>query len=139
MKRLLILAIAIPIFLLPATLSLAKRNAPESVSSVSKDGIEYSAPSDREGFVVAKWLKTNQEIWSRQVYVIKHEYKYGLEADVQTCFITLLEFGAGTLRVKNERGSEFELDLDTLNVKVLKGHNVIDFTKRAPAIGHQGR
>jgi hypothetical protein len=61
----------------------AKRPAPKAVPPVVKDGIAYSAPLDREGFVVATWTKTKREIWSRQIYVIKHEYKLGLEEDVQ--------------------------------------------------------
>ena len=99
---------------------------------VVKDGIEYSAPLEREGFVVATWIKTKREIWSRQVYVIKHEYKLGLEEDVQGVFITDLRIEGGKLKIKNEKGGEFELDPESLNVKVLKGHAVIDFTQFKP-------
>ncbi|MEI6809929.1 MAG: hypothetical protein WCN95_14520 [bacterium] len=95
-----------------------------------RDGIQYSAPRDRPGFVVATWIKTKREIWSRQIYVIKHDYKLGLEEDVQMIFITSLELGEGVLKVRNEQGSEFELNLETLAVKVLKGTSVIDFTAR---------
>ena len=106
----------------------AKRSAPKPVPPVVRDGIEYSAPLDRMGFVVATWTKTKREIWSRQVYVIKHEYKLGLEKDVQDVFITDLGIEDGKLRIRNERGGEFELDPESLNVKVLKGQAVIDFT-----------
>jgi hypothetical protein len=99
----------------------AKRSAPKPVPPVVRDGIEYSAPLDRIGFVVATWTKTKREIWSRQVYVIKHEYKLGLEKDVQDVFITDLGIEGGKLRIRNERGGEFELDPESLNVKVLKG------------------
>ncbi len=116
-----------------AATALAKRAAPKPVEPVAKDGIEYSAPVDREGFVVATWTKTKREIWSRQIYVIKHEYKLGLEADVQTCFITALELADGTIKIKNEQGSEFEMDIDKLEVKVLKGRAVIDYTSAKPA------
>ena len=72
------------VFVLCATVPvLAKRFAPKPVAPVVKDGIEYSAPLDRMGFVVATWTKTKREIWSRQVYTIKYEYKLGLEEDVQ--------------------------------------------------------
>ena len=71
--------------------AFAKRSPPKVVTPVAKDGIEYSAPVDREGFVVATWVKTGRKIWSRQVYVIKYEYKLGLESDIQSCFITELE------------------------------------------------
>ena len=112
--------------------AFAKRSSPKTVAPVTKDGIEYSAPLDREGFVVATWIKTKREIWSRQIYVIKHEYKLGLESDVQTSFITELELQDGKLKIKNERKAEFELDLNTMDVKVLKGQAVIDYTNFKP-------
>ncbi len=108
----------------------AKRAAPAEVASVQKDGVEYSAPHDKEGFVVATWKETKMKIWSRQIYVVKYEHKQGLEGDVQTCFITNLEIKGGKLIIKNERDSEFELDLSTLDVKVLKGQPVVDFSDR---------
>lgn len=82
--------------------------------------------------MVATWIKTGHEIWSRQIYVIKHEYKLGLEEDVQTCFITDLRFEKGKLRVTNEQGSEYEVDPDTLSVKILKERSVIDYTSFKP-------
>ena len=130
-RRLIVLAsvCTIALLVLPA---FAKRSPPKTVAPVTKDGIEYSAPLDREGFVVATWIKTKREIWSRQIYVIKHEYKLGLESDVQTSFITELELQDGKLKIKNERKAEFELDLDTMEVKVLKGQAVIDYTNFKP-------
>jgi hypothetical protein len=115
--------------LFPAISVLAKRMAPKPVAPVTRDGIEYSAPLARIGFVVATWAKTKREIWSRQVYVIKYEYKKGLEQDVQWCFITSLQLEDGKLKVVNEQGGEFELDPETLNIKVLKGQAVIDYTR----------
>jgi hypothetical protein len=115
-----------------ATTAVAKRAAPRPVKPLVEDGIEYSAPFSREGFVVATWLKTGREIWSRQIYVIKHEYKQGLEEDVQTCFVTDLRFEKGKLKVMNEQGGEYELDPATLNVKTLKGRSVIDYTSFKP-------
>jgi hypothetical protein len=112
--------------------ALAKRSAPKPVPPIVKDRIEYSAPLDRMGFVVATWTKTHREIWSRQVYVIRYEYQLGLEADVQWCFVTGLRFEKGKLRVTNERGGEFEVDPESLTVKVLKGQSVIDFTNQRP-------
>ena len=112
--------------------ALAKRSAPKPVAPIAKDGIEYSAPPNRMGFVVATWTKTKREIWSRQVYTIKYEYKLGLEEDVQWCFITSLRFQDGKLRVTNEAGSEFELDPESLAVRVLKGQAVLDHTHHRP-------
>jgi len=112
--------------------TLSKRKPPKAVAPVTKDGIEYSAPLHRMGFVVATWMKTKQEIWSRQIYVVKHEYKYGLERDVQDCFITNLRFADGKLLVTNERGGEFALNPDSLEIRVLKGQGVIDYTQFKP-------
>lgn len=112
--------------------ALSKRKPPKAVTPVTKDGIEYSAPLDRMGFVVATWIKTQREIWSRQIYVVKHEYKFGLEKDVQTCFITGLRFADGKLLVTNERGGEFALDPGSMEIKVLKGQLVIDYTDFKP-------
>jgi len=114
------------------TPALAKRAAPKPVKPVVKDGVEYSAPFNREGFVVATWLKTGREIWSRQNYVIKHEYKQGLEEDVQTCFVTDLQFNNRKLKITNEQGGEFEVDPESLTVTVLKGVPVIDYTRFKP-------
>ena len=132
MKQKLIAVLAVLALVALAGPAFAKRSAPQPVASVTQDGIEYSAPLEREGFVVATWVKTKREIWSRQVYVIKHEYQRGLETDVQTCFITRLEGRAGKLRVWNERGAEFEVDLQSLAVAVVKGPAVIDYTGREP-------
>ena len=128
MKRSMIIVAALMGIAAVVVPAFAKRAAPKTVAPVAKDGIEYTAPMEREGFVVATWTKTKREIWCRQIYVIKHEYLRGLEGDVQTCFITALELKDGTLKVTNEKGSEFELALDTLDVKVLKGQAVIDHT-----------
>jgi len=128
MKRKVIMLAVVCAFLLLDSSVFAKRSAPKTVAPVTHEGIEYS--TGPEGFVVATWSKTKRTIWSRQIYVIKHEYKLGLELDVQTCFITELELQEGKLRIKNEQNSEFELVLDTLEVKVLKGQALIDYTKQ---------
>jgi hypothetical protein len=122
------------VLLCAAAPASAKRAAPKPVQSVVRDGIEYSAPPEREGFVVATWTgcKPKREIWSRQVYVIKHEYKLGLEEDVQSCYITELRFEKSMLRITNEKGGQFEVDPDSLTVKVLKGRAVIDYTNFKP-------
>ena len=134
-SRLITLSAVITAFFLVMP-AFAKRSPPKPVEPVAKDGIEYSAgpTAAPEGFVVATWTdgKRKVEIWRRQIYTIKHEYKLGLERDVQTCFITKLEFENGKLMIWNERSGEFELDLDTLEVKVLKGQALIDFTDRDP-------
>jgi hypothetical protein len=106
----------------------AKRISPKDVMPVTKDAITYSAPHDQMGCVVAKSEKTGQLFWFRQVYVVK--YELGLEKDVQDCFITGLTIESGKLIVTNEEGGQFELDLKSLSVKVLKGTALIERTPR---------
>ena len=74
------------------------------------------------GCIEAWDTKSNEMIWRRQIYVVK--YTVGLERDVQDVFITTLKLKGNTFIVANERKSEYELDLDTLHVKVLKGELV---------------
>ena len=136
MRKQQIIAVAVCTIALLVSPALAKRSPPKPVPAVTKDGIEFSAgpTAAPEGFVIATWVDGDRkiEVWRRQIYVIKHEYKFGLESDVQTCYVTKLELQDGKLKIWNERGSEFELDLDTLEVKLLKGQSVIDYTNRRP-------
>jgi hypothetical protein len=48
-----------------------------------------------------------------------------LEPDVQDCFITSMKLKDNRLTIKNELKFEYELDLLTLEVKVIKGSLVI--------------
>jgi hypothetical protein len=105
----------------------AKRVAPKDVAPVTKDGITYSAPQGQMGFVVAKTAKGDM-LWSRQIYVVK--FNPDLEKDVQDCFITTLALDGGKLIVTNEQTDQFELDLDNLAVRVIKGKAVLDRGKR---------
>jgi hypothetical protein len=97
----------------------AKRAAPAKAPSVSVGQIEYRAPRNHMGCVEAWDSKSNEMIWRRQIYVVK--YTVGLERDVQDVFITMLKLKGNTFIVTNEWKSEYELDLNTLQVKVLKG------------------
>lgn len=111
------------------TTVLAKRMAPKPVPSVTLNGIEFSAPRDQMGTVVAKNAKTGREFWSKQIYVVK--YNLELERDVQWCFITSLKLDGKKLLITNENGSTFELAVDSLELKTIKGSAVIDRTKIA--------
>jgi len=111
----------------------AERLAPKPVKSVVKDGIEYSAPLDSMGHVVATWQKTNSVLWNKQIYVVKFDYRENaVEADVQSCFITNLQLDGNKLITTNERGYEYALDLNSLDVKVLRGHSIIEISQPQP-------
>jgi len=115
MKKIIVLS---TIFvLLSGSMVHAKRNAPEDVPSIDRSKVEYRAPHAQMGCVEAWQGKTL--IWRRQIYVVK--YTVGLERDVQDVFIKTIELKGNVLVVTNERKSEYEVDLETLEVKVLKG------------------
>jgi outer membrane protein assembly factor BamB len=81
------------------------------VTPVIKDGIEYSAPHHLMGYVVAKRVEDDREIWKRQIYEIKYEGE--LEADVQWIFITHLAIEGENLLIVNERWQRFIWNLKT--------------------------
>ena len=78
------------------------------------------------GFIEARNLKSGKLIWNRQIYAVK--YVPDLEGDVQDVFIRNIKVKGNSLIVTNERKSEYQLDLKTLEVKVLKG-SLIEETK----------
>ena len=97
----------------------AKRAAPAKVPPVTVGKIEYRVPTSQMGCVEAWDTGSDEMIWRRQIYVVK--YIVGLERDVQDVFIMALGLKDRTLVVSKERKSEYEMDLDTLQVKVVKG------------------
>lgn len=102
---------------LAVSVAYAKRAAPGEVPAVTNGKVEYRAPQDQMGCVEA-W-EEGELIWRRQVYVVK--YTVGLERDVQDVFIKEMAVKGNRLTVTNERHSEYELDLQSLEVKVVKG------------------
>jgi hypothetical protein len=117
MKR--IIGFCIALAVLSVSTAPAKRSAPDEVTPIKSGDIEYRAPHGQMGCVEAWNVKQNDLIWRRQIYVVK--YAIGLERDVQDVFITTIELKDKTLIVKNERKSEYELNLESFQVKVLKG------------------
>ena len=112
-------------FLLLATLlAEAKRGAPAEVLPVTVGNIEYSASHrngthKQMGFIEARELKGGKLIWSRQIYAVK--YDPDLEGDVQDVFIKSITVEGNHLIITNERNSKYQLDLNSLEVKVIKG------------------
>ena len=112
-------------FLLLATLlAEAKRGAPAEVLPVTVGDIKYSAlhrngTHKQMGFIEARELKGGKLIWSRQIYAVK--YDPDLEGDVQDVFIKSITVQGNHLIITNERNSKYQLDLNSLEVKVIKG------------------
>ena len=110
--------------LLATLLAEAKRGVPAEVLPVTVGNIEYSAPHrngshKQMGFIEARDLKSGGLIWSRQIYAVKYDLE--LEGDVQDIFIKSIAVQGNNLIITNERNSEYQLNLKTLHVKVLKG------------------
>ena len=110
--------------LLVTLLAEAKRGAPAEVLPVTVRNIEYLAPHrngthKQMGFIEARDLKSGKLIWSRQIYSVK--YDPDLEGDVQDVYIKNLKVKGNSLIITNERKSEYQLNLKTLHIKVLKG------------------
>jgi hypothetical protein len=97
----------------------AKRGAPKPVAAVKAEGIEYRVPHEHMGCVEAWDTEHNELLWRRQIYVVK--FTPGLERDVQDVFIVSVEVTDEGLRVKNERQSEYALDLKTLAITTKSG------------------
>ena len=93
---------------------LAKRGAPADVAPVLAKGLEFSAPHDAMGFVVAKGISSGKELWRVRIYEAR--VNPALERDVQDVFITSLVVKDDTLLITNERGEKFTLDLKTRKV-----------------------
>ncbi len=104
----------------------ADRAAPKEVEPVIYDGIKYIAPhwgvfegkEQNGGYIEAYDIKTGKKLWELKVYEIK--YESFLEPDVQDVFITSLKIEDGKLIVVNEKGDEYEVDLEKKRVEKRK-------------------
>ncbi len=125
MKKFFVLIIIVVFIGLSSISVYSKRIPPPEVKPISYEEIEYSAYG--RDSVKATDEKTGFTIWIRQIYVIK--YVPGLEQDVQDCFVTAIKLQDNKLLITNEKKYQYELDLKTLEVDVIKGALVIDREK----------
>lgn len=106
---------------------MAKRGAPKPVPPVKSGDVEYRVAHDHMGTVEAWDVNTGKMLWRKEIYKVK--YDKNLEKDVQDVYVTSTGLKGTVLTVKNERGSEYELDLVTNQVKLIKGNLVEEFAK----------
>lgn len=78
------------------------------------NSVEYSAPHEQMGFVVATDLGTHKTLWRVRIYTVHIDP--ALERDVQDVFITSLSLERGGLVITNESGDRYSLDLVTRKV-----------------------
>ena len=97
---------------------------------VKVGNVEYSAPHGKSqnqmGCIEARKVESGELLWIRQVYVVKYDPE--LEGDVQDVYIKNLKVKGNSLIITNERKSEYQLNLKTLHIKVLKG-SLVEETK----------
>ncbi len=91
-----------------------KRSAPKAPAPVKLGGVEYSAPVTEMGYIIAKDLSSNKELWKKPVYEVS--YDKSLEKDVQDVYIDSLWLSGGVIMVRNEKGLLYELNPATQNV-----------------------
>lgn len=113
-SRILCVLAVLASFFQAATTAKAKRAAPKPVPAVTLKNIEYSAPHDLMGFVVATDTATHKELWRERIYAVT--VNPALESDVQHVYITSLVIEESTLVITNERGESYALDLATRKV-----------------------
>ena len=77
------------------------------------------------GCIEAWDTTTKKRIWFRQIYVVFRDPS--LEGDIQDIFISRmrLDQSKGSLEITNEKGGRFLLNLNTLDIKTVKGQAVI--------------
>lgn len=107
------LAVVVSFFFSDAP-AMAKRAAPKTVPPVTLNSVEYSAPLELMGFVVATDITSHKELWRECIYTVP--FNPALERDVQDVFITSLVIENGTLVITNECGDSYTLDLATRKV-----------------------
>ena len=109
----------------------AKRAAPRDVAPVIAGEVEYTAPTDRMGVVVASDLVSHKMLWCRRIYVV--HMRASQERDVPDVFITELALEGRLLIVSNERGNDYALDLKTLRVKSRRSAGGVSASSRDTA------
>lgn len=117
MRRHLAIALCLALTAPAVVPTWAKRAPAKDVDPVVHDDVKYSAPNNdgRRGIVEARDARTNKMMWRAVVYTVKIDPD--LEQDVQWVFITKLEVDGGSLRVTNEDGEQYLLDLKTGKLK----------------------
>lgn len=107
-----------------------ERSEVPEVAPITLAGVRYEAPPwgrmqglpQNGGYVVATDTRTDRVLWRVRVY--KSQPKVEMESDKQDVFITTLQLEPGhrALRIEDERGRHYRLDLRTRRVTRLADH-----------------
>lgn len=116
MKKTILFA-AVLVLALAATALWAMREPPAPVAPVVHNGVKYTAPMERMGYVVAVNPGSGATLWEQKIYDVKIDP--ALEADIQYIFITSLAVQGGDLIVTNEAGARYAMNLSSRAVRKL--------------------
>ena len=104
-----------------------KRTGPAPVAPVSRGGVRYEplvwgrerGLGQNGGYILACDVASGKELWTLKVYDVHYDPE--MEQDKQDCFITRMSLAwfGNRLKVRNERGERFVVDLDKREVRVL--------------------
>ena len=120
-KNLILLA---AVTIISPSIAYAVRIPPKPVAPIDYNDVIYSVPhfiycSNQEnqngGYILARDKKTKRIKWLIQIYVTK--YNKSLETDVQDIFITNIKLDGDFLKIKDEKGRTFTLNINTLEIK----------------------
>jgi hypothetical protein len=91
----------------------AKRLPPATAEPVVYQGIRYVAPNDdgRRAYIEAWDVQTNKKLWDLTVFTNRIDPR--LEEDVEWVFINALSVHDHTLIVTSERGTTYQIGLQT--------------------------
>jgi len=116
-------------FCIFSNLSEAKRLPPKNVEPVIYNGIIYTAPHNKMGYIEAWNLDTGEKLWELKVYDV--DYDSSLESDVQDVFITSLSISGDKLIAINEKNDKYEIGLKTKEVNKRQSPYIVnDFKEK---------
>lgn len=106
-------------------MKLSKRIGPDPVEPVELHGMRILVPHDGQaigveqngGYIAAVDAVTGAHLWYLRIYETK--YIKGKERDVQDVFIVKMGVRAGLLRVKEEYGRVYEVDVCNKSVNLV--------------------
>ncbi len=109
----------------------AKRAAPKEVLPIYFGSLKITAPNTVAdmGWIEVRDIRTDRLLLKKRVYSIAINPR--LEADVQWVFIVSMKIADGALRVTDERGRTYRLNLKDFLEEVIKGCTSLGGTWRS--------
>ena len=96
--------------------SQAKRQAPQEIKPLIRNGVEYTAPhfaaftegmKHNGGYIEAKSIRTKKRMWLKEIYPVV--YDQAVESDVQDIFIQSMQLKGKKLILKDDYGRVYKI------------------------------